>query len=165
MPGNSLSSAMKPCFEMKRSGRLVTPFVPTFMPRTGAARSRRNAVERAKLRPGRRSTRLMIAPQNRPSGFSASYDFLPTNGMRSAFTRSPRRPRSAGSSVVAAATETIPTRIAPTARLRMIELGTRSIPNMATTNAVPLKTTARFAVPPDAVIASVFSSPFARSSR
>ncbi len=47
----------------------------------------------------------------------------------------------------------------------MIELGTRSIPNIATTNAVPLKTTARFAVPPDAAIASVFSSPFARSSR
>ena len=54
-------------------------------------------------------------------------------------TLSPRSPRTAGSSVSAATTETIPTRIAPTARLRMIEFGTSSIPSIATTKTLPLK--------------------------
>jgi hypothetical protein len=66
---------------------------------------------------------------------------------------------------VAAMTETTPTKIAPTARLRMIELGTSSIPNMATTKAVPLKTTARLAVSPEKAIASNCSRPRLRSSR
>ncbi len=87
------------------------------------------------------------------------------NGIRSALTLSPSRPSAAGSSVSAAMTETMPTRIAPTARLRMIELGTMSIPSIATTKTVPLKRTARLAVSPDAVIASNCSRPRARSSR
>ena len=87
------------------------------------------------------------------------------NGIFSALTRSPSRPSTAGSSVSAATTETIPTRIAPTARLRMIELGTISIPSIATTKTVPLKKTARLAVIPDAAIASNFSRPRPRSSR
>ena len=40
--------------------------------------------------------------------------------------RSPSRLRTAGSSVSAATTETMPTRIAPVARLRMIVFGTSS---------------------------------------
>jgi hypothetical protein len=59
----------------------------------------------------------------------------------------------------------MPTRIAPTARLRMIELGTMNMPNIAITNVVPLKSTARLAVIADAEIASNFSSPLPRSSR
>jgi hypothetical protein len=52
-------------------------------------------------------------------------------------------PRSAGSSVAEAMTETIPTKIAPTERLRMIELGTMNMPNIAITNVVPLKAISR----------------------
>jgi hypothetical protein len=47
----------------------------------------------------------------------------------------------------------------------MIELGTISIPNIATTKAVPLKRTARLAVAPEAVIASSWARPPPRSSR
>ena len=43
--------------------------------------------------------------------------------------------------------------------------GTSSIPHIASTKAIPLKSTARLAVAPDATIASTFSSPRARSSR
>ena len=43
--------------------------------------------------------------------------------------------------------------------------GTSSIPVSAITNAVPLKKTARLAVRPVAAIASIFSTPRARSSR
>ncbi len=47
----------------------------------------------------------------------------------------------------------------------MIELGTISMPNIAITNVVPLKITARFAVTAEAAIASSFSRPRPRSSR
>jgi hypothetical protein len=43
--------------------------------------------------------------------------------------------------------------------------GIRSKPNIAITNAIPLKSTARLAVDPIASIASSFSRPFVRSSR
>ena len=85
--------------------------------------------------------------------------------MRSAFTRSPRRLRIAGSSVRAATTETIPTRIAPAARLRMMLLWTSRRPTIASTKALPLKSTARLAVAPVASIAATFSRPRPRSSR
>ena len=62
--------------------------------------------------------------------------------------RSPSRLRTAGRSVSAATTETMPTRIAPVARLRMIVFGTSSRPVIARTNAAPLKSTARLAVAP-----------------
>jgi hypothetical protein len=101
----------------------------------------------------------------RPSGLADSSERRPITGIRSRSTRSPSRLSSAGSSVAEAATETIPTRIAPTARLRMIELGTISIPNIAITNVVPLKSTARFAVAAEAAIASCLSRPRPRSSR
>jgi hypothetical protein len=74
-----------------------------------------------------------------------SSDERPTNGRRSELTRSPRSPSSAGRSVSAATTETTPTRIAPSARLRITLLGTINIPHIATTNAVPLTSTARLA--------------------
>jgi hypothetical protein len=47
----------------------------------------------------------------------------------------------------------------------MIELGTISMPNIAITKVVPLKTTARFAVVDEAAIAASFSRPWPRSSR
>ena len=71
----------------------------------------------------------------------------------------------AGSSVSAAATETTPTMIAPAARLRMIVVGTSSIPNSATTKVLPLNSTALLAVAPVRPIASVLASPRVRSSR
>ena len=43
----------------------------------------------------------------------------------------------------------------------MIEFGTSSIPNIATTNTVPLNSTARLAVAPDASIAPSSSRPLA----
>ena len=85
-------------------------------------------------------------------------------GMRSAFTRSTSNASTAGSSVGAAITETIPTRIAPAARLRKIVLGTSSSPSIASTNATPLKNTARPAVAPAVAIAFAFSA-LERSSR
>ena len=47
----------------------------------------------------------------------------------------------------------------------MIEFGTSSIPNIAITKTLPLKSTARLAVAPDASIAASFALPRARSSR
>ncbi len=47
----------------------------------------------------------------------------------------------------------------------MIEFGTSSIPNIATTKTVPLKSTARLAVAPAASIAPSSSCPLPRSSR
>ena len=79
--------------------------------------------------------------------------------------RSPSRLRTAGRSVSAAITETMPTRIAPVARLRMIVFGTSKRPVMASTNAAPLKSTARLAVAPAVTIASTFSRSLLRSSR
>ena len=47
----------------------------------------------------------------------------------------------------------------------MIDVGTRNIPSSATTNVLPLKSTARLAVAPACAIASSFASPSVRSSR
>ena len=47
----------------------------------------------------------------------------------------------------------------------MIEFGTSSMPNIATTKALPLTRTARLAFAPDSAIASSRSRPRARSSR
>ena len=71
----------------------------------------------------------------------------------------------AGRSVSAAITETIPTVIAPTARLFMMFEGTSSIPVSAITKIEPLNSTARLAVAPAAAIASCSASPATRSSR
>ena len=79
--------------------------------------------------------------------------------------RSPSRPSSAGSSVSAASTETIATEIAPTARLFITFEGTSSIPLSAITKTVPLMSTARLEVAPDAAIASSSARPAVRSSR
>ena len=129
-------------------------------PKTGIAAAIITAAASTRLITGRRSTAWTIAVQNRLSAPPP-----PTNGIRSAFTRSPSSPSSAGRSVSAANTETTPTMIAPAARLRMIVVGTISIPKSATTNAVPLKSTARLAVAPVIAIASSFDRPRARSSR
>ena len=109
-------------------------------------------------------TARTIAPQKRLS-LPACSALRPKNGIRSASMRSPSRPSTAGSSVRAASTETIPTRIAPAARLRKIVLGTSTSPNIASTNVMPLKSTARLAVAPVAAIASSCSRPAQRSSR
>ena len=89
----------------------------------------------------------------------------PTNGSFSAFTRSPSSPSRAGRSVSAASTETIPTEIAPTARLFITFEGTSSIPVSAITNTEPLNSTARLAVAPEAAIESSSVRPPTRSSR
>ena len=47
----------------------------------------------------------------------------------------------------------------------MIEFGTSSIPSMATTNTLPLKSTARLAVAPAVSIAASSCVPRSRSSR
>ena len=78
--------------------------------------------------------------------------------------RSPSSPSRAGRRVSAPTTLTTPTRMAPVARLRMIVLGTISRPSMASTKALPLKSTARLAVPARE-IASRRAAPRARSSR
>jgi hypothetical protein len=67
--------------------------------------------------------------------------------------------------VSATAIETTATTIAPRARLRRIVSGTRNIPNSASENAVPLRTTARVAVLATLRIASRCGRPLAFSSR
>ena len=64
----------------------------------------------------------------------------------------------------AATTETTPTMIAPTARLRRMVSGTSTMPTMAKTNARPLNPTARLAVAPAVPMASATSRPWVRSS-
>jgi hypothetical protein len=146
-------------------GRVLTPAVPVLSPNAGKARATSAAVAKPRLSAGRRKTRSMIAAQKRPSGFARSTERRLTIRRRMASTRSCRSPSSAGSSVSATASEVMPTRIAPAARLRKIVEGTISRPNMATTNADPLNRTARLAVPPVATIASSGSPPRPRSSR
>ena len=81
------------------------------------------------------------------------------------FAGVPSRLRTAGSSVIDAATETSTTMIAPPARPRKIVVGTRSMPESAITTVRPLKKTARFAVAPERPIERSLSPPFRRSSR
>ena len=71
----------------------------------------------------------------------------------------------AGSKVSAASTVTTPTSTAPVARLRRIVSGTSTMPSIASTNADPLKSTARLVVEPTVAIASRRSLPSRRSSR
>ena len=61
--------------------------------------------------------------------------------------RRPGCPARAGSRVSAASTETLTTRIAPAARLPKMLVGTMSMPQRASTTVMPLKNTARLAVP------------------
>ena len=91
--------------------------------------------------------------------------FRPTHGTRSRLTLSPSSPSSAGSRVSAASTETMPTAIAPTARLFITFEGTSSIPLSAITNIEPLNSTARLAVAPATAIASSSDRRPLRSSR
>jgi hypothetical protein len=163
--GNERSSSWNPCLEAKRSGRVATPVAPVLMPRTGDANASSGITAAARLSAGLRCTASTIRRQKRPSGFVSSIERLPIPGTRSRLTPSPISPSSAGSSVNAVSTDAMPTRIAPAARLCMIELGTISIPNIATTKAVPLKRTARLAVAPEALIASSCTRPPPRSSR
>ncbi len=125
----------------------------------------RNAALSARLRTGRRMTALTTPPQKRLSAPVPCSAPRPMIGILSALIRSPSRLSTAGSSVSAAATEVMPTRIAPAARLRKIVLGMSSRPSIAITKAKPLKSTARLAVAPVAAIASSFSRPPERSSR
>ena len=84
----------------------------------------------------------------RPSAPALSSMRRPSQGTRSAFTRSPSSARTAGSRVSAATTVTMPTSTAPVARLRRIVSGTSTMPTIASTNAEPLNRTARQAVDP-----------------
>ena len=82
-----------------------------------------------------------------------------------ALTRSPSRLSTAGSSVSAASTVMVTTRMAPMARLTKMSVGTMSMPSRASTTVMPLKNTARLAVAPVTAMASILSRPRARSSR
>src|SRR5438876_320937 len=114
-------------------------------PSTGAAHTSSTTRTAARLTTGRRITARAIPDQTRPSS-PAESTTRPRNGTRSAFTLSPRSPRSAGTSVSAAKTETSPTVSAPTPRLRRTESGTRSSPHIASTKASPLEVVVRAAV-------------------
>ena len=142
---------------------MLTPLAPSFSPIAGVAATSSSAPKLSRLSNGRRMTPRTTAPQKRPS---CPLPMLrPMNGTRSAFTRSPSSPSSAGSRVRAASTETMPTAIAATARLFITFEGTSSIPLSAITNTEPLKSTARLAVAPAAAIASSSTRPLTRSSR
>ena len=113
---------------------------------------------------GARVTRPTTRDHIRPSAPALSSVRRPSHGTRSAFTRSPSNAMTAGSRVSAASTVTTPTSTAPVARLRRIVSGTSTMPSIASTNAEPLKRTARQAVDPTVPIASSFSWPRRRSS-
>ena len=112
-----------------------------------------------------RVTLRTMRDQTRPSTPALCSTLRPSQGTRRALTRSPIRASTAGSSVSAASTVTIPTRIAPAARLRRIVSGTSTIPTIARTKAEPLNSTARLAVEPTVAMARSFSLPRRRSSR
>ena len=133
-------------------GRTETPLVPTFNQKTGSA-SRTSAPAKPPGSARADAARGGRSPPEPPLGVRR-LDRPPPDQRDAASTLSPRSPSTAGRSVSAATTETIPTRIAPTASMPMIEFGTSSIPNIATTKTLPLKSTARLAVAPDASIAS-----------
>ena len=79
--------------------------------------------------------------------------------------RSPSRLRIAGSRVSAASTAANTAAMAPMPRLAKIDIGTMSMPTMASTTVMPLKNTALEAVAAAAPMASSLSRPPARSSR
>ena len=164
-PGKVALEREEPLLRREAVGKRGDAARPDVHPQTGSVSATSAPADTTALSTGRRSTRRTIAPQKRPSGLEASSRRRPTIGRRSASTRSPRSPSSAGSNVSAASTETMPTRIAPAARLRMIEFGTRNIPNIAITKTLPLKSTARLAVAPAVSIAACFSVSRPRSSR
>jgi len=162
---NSSSSRTNPCLEANRSGSVRIPGKPVGKSSTGTASAISTAVETSADRSGARITPRTTRDHTRPSAPALRSIRRPSHGSRTAFTRSPSSERRAGRSVSAASTETIPTRIAPAARLRRIVSGTSTIPIIARTNAVPLKSTARHAVLPATPIASSFARPPLRSSR
>ena len=89
----------------------------------------------------------------------------PSQGSFRRLTLGPSRLSTAGSSVRAAHTATATTRMAPAPRLTKMLLGTSSKAHRASTTVMPLKNTARAAVPPATATASIFGRPWASSSR
>ena len=160
-PGKLRSRARAPALAKLVSGSELTPAVPVWRPRTGKAAASRTSTPAARNAPGRRTTAPTALVQK---GLSAGWS-RPTIGSRRALTRSPSSDSRAGSRVMAAAIVTMPTMIAPSARLRRIVSGTRSRPSRATTNELPENRTALLLVPPVAMIASILSRPACRSSR
>ena len=154
------------CFDSKLFGRLETPETPVFMVTSGEAASSSTPTPTAMARPGRRIARCATRashddlPWERPS-----MSRLPRYGTLRRLTRGPSRPRTAGSRVSAANTAEATTRIAPAARLTKMLVGTMSMPSSASTTVMPLKKTARPAVPPATATASGTERPCASSSR
>jgi hypothetical protein len=146
-------------------GSELMPLAPICRPRIGTAAASISAVDAVRLPTGWRRMRSTIRRHIRPSADSDRPRLRAMTGTRSELTRSPNRPSSAGSSVSAHTIETIPTTIAPSARLRRICVGTNSIPNIAITNVLPLSSTARLAVAPARAIESSSVRPWVRSSR
>ena len=163
--GKSRCSASRPCLAVVPFGSAVVPPSPMRRSSTGEASASSTAVVAIRLIAGRRMTASTARRQTGPSSPADAAMRLPSHGTRRRSTRSPRTISSAGWKVSATRTETTPTIRAPRPRLRRVVSGTSSIAIIASANAVPLKTTARVAVPATVRIASRVPLPRWRSSR
>ena len=153
LPGSSAGARGSRCFERRSSGSVLTPARRCAGRSTGSGARATRPSQRRGSAPDAAARGRRSRARTGPRGSCART----TCGRRTEPQRVDpvaRRPSSAGSSVSAASTDTIPTRIAPAARLRKIVEGTSSRPNIATTNAEPLKRTARLAVAPAPAIAA-----------
>ena len=133
------------------------------IPRAGAAKARSTATVGTAYRAGFAATAPASRPQAERSVPRRALRRL-VKGSRQASTRSPRMPRTAGSTVAEASTATPTTSRAPIA----IEVNmppATSIPAIATMTVSPEMTTARPAVPPAIAMDSSTEAPAARSSR
>ena len=84
---------------------------------------------------------------------------LPMKGILREFTLSPMMPNIAGNRVMAAAMAASTTRLAPMPMEMKMLKGTSNMPSRANTTVIPLNKTARVAVAPDRLMASIFSKP------
>ena len=139
------------------------PFEPRLIVRYQLPTAIRISAVTPAVKSERRVTAALILNHIPPS--TSGERRRPITGSVSQFTPRPIRLSIAGSSVSAAATAAITTRIAPAPKLLNVVSGMMNIPDSAITTASPENSTARLAVPPATPIASIFSRPLSRSSR
>ena len=132
---NSSSSSEKPCFAAKRSGRSRTPVRPVSSASTGSAASSEQRRRTAAASTGARMTQRDDARPDASLRARARLDPPPEPGDAERVDAVAEEREHRRQSVSAASTETMPTRIAPAARLRRIVSGTSTIPTIASTNA------------------------------
>ena len=165
VPGKSRSSATKPCFETKRSGSVETPPVPMSIRNTGRASATSSPADEREAEPGpAQDATHDRAPEppfrvrclERAASDDGDAQGVDLVAEQAEDGRQERERRDHGDDA---------DEDRPTARLRMIEFGTSSIPNIATTKTLPANSTARLAVAPEASIAASSSLPWPRSSR